>query len=72
MCNSKKVKVHAENICPHRSPEVSLLDICVPLDTLLAIVPLLFSDTCVSTVQLETAVADTEVFGRDIVELSGL
>jgi hypothetical protein len=32
-CDSKKVKVHAENICPYRSPEVSLLEVCVPLDT---------------------------------------
>jgi hypothetical protein len=66
------VKVHAENIYPHRSPEISLLEVCVPLDTLLAIAPLVFSDSCLSTVHLETAMADTEVFGRGIVELSGL
>jgi hypothetical protein len=71
-CDSKKVKVHAENIYPHRSPEVSLLEVCVPLDTLLAIAPLLFSDSCLSTVHLESAMADTEVFGRCIVGLSGL
>jgi hypothetical protein len=64
--------VHAENIYPHRSPEVSLLEVCVPLDTLLAIAPLLFSDSCLSTVHLEMAMADTEVFGRGIVELSSL
>jgi hypothetical protein len=66
------VKVHAENIYPYRSPEVSLLEVIVPLDTLLAIAPLLFSDSCLSIVSLETAMADTEVFGRGIVELSGL
>jgi hypothetical protein len=33
---------------------------------------LLFSDTCLSTVLLEMAMSDTEVFGRGIVELSGL
>jgi hypothetical protein len=71
-CDSKKVKVHAEYIYPHRSPEVSLLEVCVTLDTLLAIVPLLFSDYCLSTVHLEMAIADTEVFCRGIVELSGL
>jgi hypothetical protein len=39
-CDSKKVKVHAENIYPHRrSPEVSLLEVCVPLDTLLGYSP---------------------------------
>jgi hypothetical protein len=65
------VKVHAENY-PHRSTEVFLIEVCVPLDTLLAIAPLLFSDSCPSTVHLETAMADTEVFGRGIVELSGL
>jgi hypothetical protein len=32
-CNLKKVKVHAEDIDPHRSPDVSLLEVCVPLDT---------------------------------------
>jgi hypothetical protein len=64
--------VHAESIQPHRSPEVSLLEVCVPLDTLLAIAPLLFSDSCRSTVHLESEMADTEVFGRGIVELSGL
>jgi hypothetical protein len=64
--------VHAEDIYPHRSPDVFLLEVCVPLDTLLAIAPLLFSDSCLSTVHLETAMADTEVFGRGIVELSGL
>jgi hypothetical protein len=64
--------VHGENIYPHRSPEVSLLEVCVPLDTLLAIAPLQFSDSCLSTVHLETAMADTEVLGRGIVELSGL
>jgi hypothetical protein len=42
-CDSKKVKVYAENIYPHRSPEVSLLEVCVPL---LAIIPLLFVDSC--------------------------
>jgi hypothetical protein len=56
--------VHAENIYPHRIPEVSLLGVNVPLDSLLAITPLLFSDSCLSTVHLEMAVADTEVFGR--------
>jgi hypothetical protein len=65
-CDSKKAKVHAENIYPHRSPEVSLLEV---LDTLLTIGPLLFSDSCPSTVQLEMTMADTEVFGRGIVEL---
>jgi hypothetical protein len=64
--------VHAENIYPHRSPEVSLLEVCVPLDTLLGIAPLLFSDSCLSTDHVETALADTEVFGKGIVELSGL
>jgi hypothetical protein len=64
--------MHAENIYPHRSPEVSLIEVCVPLDTLLTIAPLLFSDSYLSTVHLETALADTEVFGRGIVELSGL
>jgi hypothetical protein len=64
--------VHAENIYPHRSPKVSLLEVCVPLDTLLAVAPLVFSDFCLNTVHLETAMADTEVFGRGIVELSGL
>jgi hypothetical protein len=64
--------VDAENIYPGRSPEVSLLEVCVPLDTLLAKAPLLFSDSCLSTVHLETAMADTEVFGRGIVERSGL
>jgi hypothetical protein len=67
----KKVKVHTENIYPHWSPEVSLLEVCVPLDTLLAIAPLLFSDSCRTTVHLETALANIEVFGRGIV-LSGL
>jgi hypothetical protein len=66
------VKVHAENIYPHRRPEVSLLEVYVPSDTLLAKAPLLFSDSCLSTVHLETAMADAEVFGRSIVELSGL
>jgi hypothetical protein len=64
--------VHAENIYPHRSPEASLLEVCVPLDALLAIAPPLFFYSCLSTVHLETAMADTEVFGRGIVELSGL
>jgi hypothetical protein len=64
-CDSKKVNVHAENIYPHRSPEVSLLEVCVPLDTLLA-------NFCLNTVHLETAMADTEVFGRGIVKLSDL
>jgi hypothetical protein len=64
--------VHAENIYPHKSPEVSLLKVCVPLDTFLAIAPLLFSDSCLSTVRLETTMADTEMFGRGIVEFSGL
>jgi hypothetical protein len=67
----KKVKVHAENIY-HRSPEVSLLEVVSHWTLLLAIAPLLFSDSCLSTVHLETAMADTEVFGRGIVELSGL
>jgi hypothetical protein len=58
-CDSEKVKVHAENIYPHRNPEVSLLDVCVPLHTLLAIAPLLFSDCCLSTVHLEMAMAGT-------------
>jgi hypothetical protein len=58
--------VHADNIYPHRSPEVSLLEVFVPLDTLLAIAPMLFSDSCLSTVHLEMAMADTEVFGRGI------
>jgi hypothetical protein len=49
-----------------------LLEVCVPLDTLLAIAPVLFSDSSMSTFHLESAVADTEVFGRSIVELSGL
>jgi hypothetical protein len=71
-CDSKKVKVYVENIYPHRSCEVCLLEACVPLDTLLAIAPLLFSDSCLSTVHLETAMADTEVFGRGFVELSSL
>jgi hypothetical protein len=71
-CDSKKVKVHAVNIYPCRSPEVSLREVCVPLDTLLAIAPLLFCDSCLSAVHLETAMADTEVFGRGIVKLSGL
>jgi hypothetical protein len=71
-CDSRKVKVHAENIYSHRSPEVPLLEVCVPLDTLLSVAPLLFSNSCLSTVHLETAMADTEVFGRGIVKLSGL
>jgi hypothetical protein len=57
-------KVHAENVYPHRIPEVCLLEVCVPLDSLLAIAPLLFSDSCLSTVHLEMAVADTEVYNR--------
>jgi hypothetical protein len=58
------VKVYAENIYPHRIPEVSLLEVNVPFDSLLAIAPLLFSDSCLSTVHIEMAVADTEVFNR--------
>jgi hypothetical protein len=71
-CDSKKVKVHAENIYPHMSPEVPLPEVCVPLDTFLAIAPLLLSDSCLSAVHLETAMADIEMFGRGIVQLSGL
>jgi hypothetical protein len=68
-CDSKKAKVH---LYSHRSPEVSLLEVCPPLDTLLAIALLLFSDSCLSTVHLEMAMVDTEVSGRGIVKLSGL
>jgi hypothetical protein len=64
--------VHAENIYSHRSPKVSLLEVCVPLNTVLTVALLLFSDSYLSTVHLETAMADTEVFGRGIVELPGL
>jgi hypothetical protein len=64
--------VHAENIYPLRSPEVFLLELCVPLDTSLAVVPLLFSDSSLRTVHLETAMADTEVSGRGNDEHSGL
>jgi hypothetical protein len=39
---------------------------------MLAIAPLLFCDSSLSTVNIETDMADTEVFGRGIVELSGL
>jgi hypothetical protein len=64
--------VHAENIYPHMSPEVPLPEVCVPLNTLLAIAPLLLSDSCLSAAHLETTMADIEVFGRGIVEPSGL
>jgi hypothetical protein len=54
--------VHAENIYPLRSPEVFLLEVCVPLDTLLTVAPLLLSGSCLSAVRLKTGMADIEVF----------